>query len=112
MDPLPYRPLRAKYIHSYHIYPNREKNFQIFSGRHFEGILSPVNCGIVAQLAAKVNKENWNAFCRFPTDEKQKGGMDNGQKEEKTRPQLDISAYAARAFLSLVAIRARIYQLV
>ena len=35
------RTLCAKYIHSYHIYPNWEKFFEIFSIRHFKGIPPP-----------------------------------------------------------------------
>ena len=60
------------------------KNFDIFSIRRFKRILFPAYCGIVAQLAAKMNKENLeSAFIAFLL-KKRKGGMDSSHDAEKS----------------------------
>ena len=52
-----YRPLRAKYVHRYHISPKRWKKFELFYTRHYRDLLSKAYHSIVVQLAEKIDKE-------------------------------------------------------
>ena len=88
------------------------KKFDIFSVRHFEGILSPGCRGNYAVGCKNEQGKSGEHLCRFPTDKKTKGGTDNGHEAGKIGPQHGKSKYAAPTSLSLVTIKARIYELV